>query len=69
MKIEDKGETMEDPRYYIECGYDDKRCRIEFHCANPDIEDWRNAFETILTFLTYSPDTIEELFNNDDKSK
>ena len=56
---------MEDPKYYIECGYDDKRCRIEFHCAL--VDDWRNAFETILTFLTYSPDTIEELFNNDDK--
>ena len=60
-----KGETMEDPQYYIECGYDDKRCRIEFDCADPDIEDWHNVFETMLTFLGYSPDTIEAMFNND----
>ena len=56
---------MEDPKYYIECGYYDKRCRIEFDSADPDIYGWRNAFETMLTFLTYSPDTIEAMFNND----
>ena len=60
---------MEDPKYYIECGYGGKKCRIEFNYIDPIVDDWRNAFETILTFLTYSPDTIEELFNNDDKSK
>jgi len=66
---------MEDPRYYIECGYGGKKCRIEFNYIDPAgceilvVDDWRNAFETILTFLTYSPDTIERLFNNDYKSK
>ena len=60
-----KGETMENPRYYIECGYDGRKCRIEFdYQVGPDIEGWKNAFETILTFLTYSPDTIEALFNS-----
>ena len=56
-------------RCYIECGYDHKRCRIELDYTDTEIEDWHNAFETILTFLGYSPDTIEAMFNNDDKGK
>ncbi len=31
-----------------------------------DINDWKNHFTTILTFLTFHPGTIKELFYEED---
>lgn len=32
-----------------------------------NIEDWRDAFKVILTQQTFSPDTINELFYDEDR--
>ena len=45
---------MEDPKYYIECGYGGKTQRIEFDSIDPTIDDWISAFKCILKFLTFS---------------
>jgi hypothetical protein len=52
--------------YYLEAGYKGQKCRIEFDFVDPDIDDWKIAFESILTFLTFSPDLIKELFAQED---
>ena len=54
--------NMED-KYYIECGYSGKKCRIEFDYIDPDMDDLKWTFKLILTFLTYHHDTIKEIFN------
>jgi hypothetical protein len=52
--------------YYIECGHAGKKLRLAFDHIDPGREDWRKAFEVILTFLGYHPDTIRDMFNNED---
>ena len=50
------------PGYYIECGYDGRKCRIEFDFVDPDLDSWEECFKTILTFLTFSPEIFKEVF-------
>lgn len=57
---------MLDDDHYIECGYNGKKCRVEFNFSDPNISDFKMAFESILTFLTFHPDTIKDLFCDDD---
>jgi hypothetical protein len=45
-----------------------KRDDSEFFLKVPidsDIEEWKDYFNSILTFLTFHPDTIKELFNEE----
>ena len=53
---------MED-KHYIECGYGGKKLRIEFDFIDPNMDDWKEAFKTIMVFLTYHPDLCREMFN------
>ena len=55
---------MED-KLYIECGYSGKKCRIEFDYIDPDMDDLKWTFKLILTFLTFHPDTIKDLFEGE----
>jgi len=52
-------------KFYIECGYVNRKLRLDFDFIDPDINDWVWIFKSILTFLTYHPDTIKEIFNGD----
>ena len=57
---------VEDHHYYIECGMDDKKLRIEFGNNDPLLTDWREAFESVLSFLQFGPESIKELFASED---
>ena len=57
---------VEDMNYYIECGMGDKKLTIVLGNRDQTLTDWREAFESVLTFLTFSPQQINELFAQED---
>jgi hypothetical protein len=57
--------SMED-NYYLEAGYQGKKLRIEFDYIDPDMDDFKIGFESILTFLTFDAELIKELFAQED---
>ena len=55
---------MTEEPYYIECGYQGKTQRLEFDYGNPSLEDWADAFKSVLRFLTFGETSIKKVFPN-----
>ena len=49
---------------YIECGYSDRKCRLEFNYIGFDIDDLESLFKVIMVFFTFTPEQVRDLFND-----
>jgi len=56
---------MENKPTKIIVEYDDKKLELTTHCDS-DIDDWINIFKTIMTWLTFVPESIEDMFREDE---
>jgi len=56
---------MENKPTKIIVEYDDKKLELTTHWDS-DIDDWVNVFKTIMTWLTFVPESIEVMFGEDE---
>ena len=56
---------MENKPTKIIVEYDDHKIEITTHWDS-DIDDWVNVFKTIMTWLTFCPKSIEDMFRRDE---
>ena len=56
---------MENKPTKIIVEYDDKKLELTTHWDS-DIDDWVNVFKTIMTWLTFVPESIEDMFREEE---